>query len=163
MKLLTKLPIEECRNRLTSALNGYQSMQGKLQADNFRIQKRIYYSNPGRPCFRGKLISCESGTLVEGNFDITKYFKIYAICCLSFVALWLICFICLIASGRIETKILWDKGLIQVILLLIACSPLLIIAVKILRWMDRGHKRQMVDFLKKTLDATEESAGLNSA
>jgi len=169
MRLYTGISTDECRRRLTSAINregvlgflidsgGSKPMLGKIRGDSFRIQKRILYRNSFRPCLFGRFVPCNSGTLIEAHFGIHPSAKASMISYYSFLAIWMCLLFGSVAMGRTSIKDLFGK---DVLFFLIPIGMLLFgfVCMKLGKWLGRGDTRVIATFLTRTLEAMEATA-----
>ena len=158
MKLHTRLPIEECKARLTSGVDaerlgfswsgyaGSKPILGKFRDNSFRLQKRRYYHNSFAPHFYGRLVPFGRETLIEGDFRIHRGVKVFMIAWFSFLILFTVATLASYISNRGGAKETFD---------LETAAGLAVFGVALIkfgRWLGRGEERAILAFLKSTLE-----------
>ncbi|HEX4303786.1 MAG TPA: hypothetical protein VHZ78_13400 [Rhizomicrobium sp.] len=158
--LVTKLPRAECERRLRQTVASEWSLVtdsgvvGKIEADSFRIHKKIYYRNSFQQHLYGRLLDTpDGGTRISCDVREMNFKPILilagAIALLSVIgALWGI------LSHRAQ---LHDVPLVALIAP-VGVVPLLIgigaLAVTIGRAAARNERQYLLDFLGRTLSAS---------
>src|SRR5438034_1151738 len=91
MILRTRIPIDECKTRLASAVDaerlafaasgyaGSKPMLGKFRDATFRLQKRRCYRNSFAPFFFGRFVVSAGGTVIEGDFRMHPFVRVFMI------------------------------------------------------------------------------------
>ena len=159
--LVTKIPRTECERRLHQAVASEWSLVsasgvvGSVGADAIRLHKRIYYRNSFQQYLHGKLSDCaDGGTRIHCEFRELPL--------LPFVILAGV--IALIAAGATLFMAVSHSAQLQAVPLAAMLAPLAVIpllaivgslAVFIGRWAARGDRQFLLDFLRRTLDASD--------
>ena len=158
--LVTKLPRAECERRLRRTVASEWSLVtdsgvvGRIEADSFRIHKKIYYRNSFQQHLYGRLLDTpDGGTRISSEIREMNLKPILilagAIALLSVIGvLWPI------LSHRAQFH---DVPLIALIAPA-GVIPLLlgigVLAVTIGRYAARNERRYLLEFLGRTLDAS---------
>ena len=163
--LRTNFEVQECLRRLEEAadrgqwnpfsLSGYRGSKpllAKIDGQEIKVWKRIYYRNDFRPYFYGTLISEADGTRIEGYFGLDQWVRIFMWIWMGFVALSCIPMLTLfVREGGLHSK---DAALDLVPLYMLAFGVLL---PKVGRWIGRGQERFILESLQETLAARVET------
>jgi hypothetical protein len=155
----TRLSTDECRRRLTEVIHiervavswsgyaGARPILGYFDGDSFRLQDRIYYRNPSRRFFYGRFVVAGNGTRIEGEFRSRRWDEVGALVAVCFISLWLVVALCV---GNVP---LTQR------LLMAGAAICLIAFIVILRWfgqwLGRGGEQDIVDVMKRVLEAHE--------
>ena len=160
MLLQTSLGIDECRRRLHKALGDQVSepwwqrllgylrvgVVGALRADDhlFVFRRNVYWRNSFSPVFRGRLIqdSGHIGAVMSGHFAIRWWVK--AFMCLWFGFVLLVGLVILTDPRPIG----WSR---LVAFIMPAGGAAVVLVCKV---FGKWEEREIIEFLKKTLDAT---------
>ncbi len=155
--LYSPLGIKECRDRLHQAIADVSS----INDDQFVLKKynRIY-ANTFAPLYFGTLVPAVGrvGTMIQGRFDVTPFVKVG-------MSVWLLIAFAGSVSGTLFLLVQMLSGHnISSDDLMIAIVPIALLAfgatlVTFGRWLGRRDDEQyLMDFLKRTLEAAEESS-----
>jgi hypothetical protein len=163
MILRTHIAIDECRARLASAvdpvrwgfsLSGYAGAKpilGKLRDTTFRLQMRPCYRNSFAPLFFGHFVASAEGTVVEGDFRMHPFVRVFMIFWFSFLVVFAA--IALVVPSRDQPEAPWGRAA-----LLIVAAGMGAFGVGLVKfggWLGRTEKEVIVGFLKSTLEANE--------
>jgi hypothetical protein len=163
MTLHTRIPIEKCKARLASGVDaerfafswsgygGSRTILGKLRDTGFRFQKRRYYHNSFAPFFFGRFVASDSGTLIEGEFRMHPFVKVFMIAWFSFLAVSTVIVFVSVIAGRADVQGNPALGLG----IPAGMAAFGVALVKFGRWLSRGEERAIVAFLKSTLEAND--------
>jgi hypothetical protein len=160
MKLRTKLFLADCRTRLGSAtdLRGLAlswdapapgGVVGEFRGPAFRLHTRNYYKNSFSPFFYGKLMEADGSTVLEGDFRLHPFIKL-------FLAFWLAFLVLFAASAVIvpaPQHAVSGVGRYWFYAGLALLAFLGVGFVQIGRWLARGEREVIQSFLKSTLEA----------
>src|SRR5882672_3711769 len=116
MTLHTRIPIEECKARLASSVDaeklgfswsgyaGSRPILGKLRDSSFRLQKRRYYRNSFAPFFFGRFVASDDGTLIEGEFRMHPFVRIFMIVWFSFLGVSSVIMLISVLAGQADVQ-----------------------------------------------------------
>lgn len=162
MTLHTRIPIEECEARLASSVDaerlgfswsgyaGSRPILGKLRDSSFRLQKRRYYRNSFAPFFFGRFVASDDGTLIEGEFRMHPFVRVFMIVWFSLLGVPSVIMLISVFAGQADIQ---DGPLALVLPAgMVAFGVAL---VKFGRWLGRSEETAIVAFLKSTLETTD--------
>lgn len=162
MRLYTRIPIEECETRLASAVDieklafswsgyaGSKPILARLSDTSFRLQARRYYHKPG-PYFFGEFLPSKGGTIIEGEFGMHPNARAFMFFWFSFLALGMAFTLIRFLQGE-----LYPQTDMKIQLLVpIGMMAFGFALIKFSRWLGRGEERDIVGFLKTTLEAND--------
>jgi hypothetical protein len=132
-----------------SGYAGTRPILGKLGGAGFRLQKRRGYRNSFAPFFFGRFVASDRGTLIEGEFRMHPWAKVFMTGWFSFLVVFSVAFLISRRSGS-QSSLIIDLG----VPIMMAVFGVLL--VKFGRWLGRGEERDIIEFLKSTL-ATDEA------
>ena len=116
MTLHTRIPIEECEARLASSVDaerlgfswsgyaGSRPILGKLRDSSFRLQKRRYYRNSFAPFFFGRFVASDDGTLIEGEFRMHPFVRVFMIVWFSLLAVPSVIMLISVFAGQADIQ-----------------------------------------------------------
>jgi hypothetical protein len=160
MTLHTRFSITECKSRLETAvdaeklgfsLSGYAGSReiiGKIKATSFRLQKRRYYRNSFAPFFYGKFTPSDNGTMIEGDFRMHPFVKIFMISWFCFLGIFSVAAFMLPSRGQPEAA----GNRILMLLVAVGMASFGFGLVKFGRWLGVSEEQVMTAFLKKTFE-----------
>ena len=142
--------------RTLFSLSGYRGDRpviGKVYADSFRLQKRIYYRNDFAGQFYGRFQPEAGGTRIEGCFDLPRWSKVFMNVWLAFVALigapvFVATVIDLTRGPHSTSSDKWVGLLVLPSMVLFG-----ILLPKVGRLLGRGGERFLLKHLQQTLSA----------
>jgi hypothetical protein len=163
MTLRTRISLEECKARLVSAVDaerfglsfsgygGSKPILGKIGDNSFRLQKRRYYRNSFAPFFFGRFVPSDTGTVIEGEFRMHPFINGFMIFWFSFLAFL---FVTMLASS------ITGQGFVEGSRFLVPVIPVGlalfgIVFLKVGRWLGKGEEKDIIAFLKSTLEAND--------
>ena len=161
MTLHTRIPIGECKDRLSCAVDaerfsfswsgfaGSRPILGSVTDSGFRLQKRRYYRNSFAPCFHGRFLPSDSGTRIEGEFRMNPFAKVFMLVWFSFLTVFIAVMLVSVIAERPDVR----GGASSVLLVPVGMAAFGVALVKLGQWLGRGEERTIVAFLKTTLDA----------
>jgi hypothetical protein len=163
MKLRTKLSVAECRTRLGSAtdLGGMalswdsaapSAVMGEFRGPVFRLHTKKYYSNSFTPFFYGKLTEADGGAVLEGDFRLHPFIRLFMLFWFSFLILFG-------ASAIIVPPMPSPTGGVNRHFFYMGLALLTILGlgfVQFGRWLARGEREVIHSFLKSTLEANDQ-------
>jgi hypothetical protein len=163
MKLRTKLFLADCRSRLGSNtdLGGMAlswdsatpgSVLGEFRGPVFRLHTKKYYSNSFTPFFYGKLAEVDGGTVVEGEFRLHPFIRLFLLFWLAFLLLFGASAIIVPAPQHPVSDI--PRGWFYAGIALLAVVG--VAFVQLGRWLARGEREVIHSFLKSTLEADDQ-------
>ena len=157
----TRLSIEACKARLAAGIDverlwftrsgyrGERPILGKIRDTRFRLQKRRYYRNSFAPFFYGRFVDSGGSTLIEGEFRMHPFVKVFMGLWLSFIALFSV--LALASSTRPGEQ--EGKGIA-----LVFSAGMMVFGIALIKfghWLARAEKPAIVAFLKTTLEAED--------
>lgn len=165
----TRFDIDECRRRLTEGIDperislfsrsGYAGSRpfiGTIKAYQFHFKKRKNYQNGYDPYFFGTLKPVATGSIVEGRFGMRPATRIFMTVWYSLAivigSIMLIASISAIATGYPSVKGNPWLGVI----IPIALPTLAFAMMKLGQRLSRSEMREMIEFIKRTLEAKEQ-------
>ena len=163
MTLRTDIPIEECRARLTAAmdveqlafsLSGYTGSKpilGRLRDTTFRLQKRRSYGNSFAPFFFGHFVALEGGTLIEGHFKMHPFVRAFMVFWFLFLGLFAVAALVLPSRGQPEAP--WGRA--ALLLGVVAMAAFGAGLKKLGAWLGQAEEGSILEFLKTTLEAKQ--------
>ncbi len=161
MTLRTRIPIDECRTRLASAVDretwifplrgraDCKPFVGKVRDTAFRLRMRHGYSNSFAPFLFARFIASDGGTVIEGDFKPHPSVKVFMFFWVSFLVLFAAIVLVLPSRGQPEAP--WIRA--AMLLAAVVMAGFGVGLMKFGGWLGDGDKGAMVDFLKTTLDA----------
>jgi hypothetical protein len=163
MKLRTKLFLADCRKRLGSGtdLGGMAlswesatpgTVLGEFRGRVFRLHTKKYYSNSFTPFFYGKLAEVDGGTVVEGEFRLHPFVRLFLLFWLAFLLLFGASAIIVPAPQHPVSDI--PRGWFYAGLALLAILG--VAFVQLGQWLARGEREVIHSFLKNTLEADDQ-------
>jgi hypothetical protein len=163
MKLRTKLFMADCRTRLGSGtdLGGMAlswdaaspgAVVGEFRGPKFRLHTKKYYSNSFTPFFYGKLTEADGGTVLEGDFRLHPFIKLFLLFWIAFLLLFGASAIIVPAQVHPASGI--SRGWFYAGLALLAVLGVGI--VQLGSWLARGEREVIHSFLKSTLEADDQ-------
>ena len=163
MILRTNIQVDECKRRLESAVDaerlafsssgyaGAKPILGKLRGTTFRLQKRRSYRNSFATFFFGRLVSSDSGTVIEGGFKMHPFVRVFMCLWFSFLGVFAMFALLLPSNGQPEAP--WGRA--GLLLGAIVMGGFGIGLKKFGAWLGQGEEVAIVEFLKSTLEAKE--------
>ena len=163
MTLRTQIPLEECKNRLASNVDparfeispsghaGSRPIIGKLYDSTFRLQKRRYYRNSFAPFFFGRFVASNEGTLIEGEFRMHPFVKVFMTVWFSFLVVIFAILLISVFAGRTEFQSNRVVGLLSPA----GMAIFGVLLVKFGKWLGRNEETAILAFLKSTLEADD--------
>ena len=162
MKIQTKLSLEDCRAKLGAATDlrgmalswdsaGPGPVVGEFHGSVFRLHTKNYYSNSFSPFLYGKLLAADGGTILEGDFRLHPFIRL-------FLLFWLAFLVIFGASAFIVPAPQHPAGSIPRFWFYAGLALLAVVGiafVQIGRWLARGEREVIHSFLKSTLEANE--------
>ena len=153
----------DCRTRLGSGTDlGGMALSWDAQAPGavvgefrdpvFRLHTKKYYSNSFTPFFYGKLTEVEGGTVLEGEFRLHPFIRLFLLFWLSFLVLFGLSAIIVPPPQHPDSglnRCMFYTGLALLTVLGIGF-------VQFGRWMARGEREVIHSFLKNTLEAEDQ-------
>ena len=153
----------DCRTRLGSATDlGGMALSwdaaapgpvlGEFHGSMFRLHTKKYYSNSFTPFFYGKLAEVDGGTMLEGDFRLHPFIRLFLLFWFSFLIIFAASPIIVPAQHNPVSGLnrhLFYTGLAALAILGIGF-------VQFGRWLARGEREVIHAFLKKTLEADDE-------
>jgi len=163
MKLRTKLFLADCRTRLGSGtdLGGMalswgaatpSAVVGEFRGSAFRLHTKRYYGNSFTPFFYGKLAEVDGGTVVEGDFRLHPFIKLFLLFWLAFLLIFAASAIIIPAPQHPASNI--SRGWFYAGLALLVVLGVAL--VQLGRWLARGEQEVIHSFLKSTLEADDQ-------
>jgi len=163
MKLRTKLSLADCRTRLGSGtdLGGMAlswdaavpgEVVGEFRGPAFRLHTKKYYSNSFTPFFYGKLTEADGGTVLEGDFRLHPFIRLFLLFWISFLLIFAASAIIVPPQPHPASGL--NRGLFYMGLALL--TVLGIGFVQFGRWLARGEREVIHSFLKSTLEAEDQ-------
>ena len=161
VKLQTHIPIDDCKSRLAASMDaerlafsrsgyaGSKEILGKIRGTGFRLQKRRYYRNSFAPYFYGRLEAADGGTRIEGEFKMHPAARIFMTFWFSFLALFAAAALILPSQGQPEA------GRLPFLAVAAFMAAFGVGLIKFSRWLARGEKVAIMDFLKSKLEASD--------
>ena len=161
MKLRTKLFMADCRTRLGSGtdLGGMAlswdavapgAVVGEFRGPVFRLHTKKYYDNSFAPFFYGKLTEADGGAVLEGEFRMHPFIRLFMVFWLSFLLLFGVGAIVVPAAPRANAL---GRGWLFAVLVLLAVLGVGL--VQFGKWLGRGDEEMIHVFLKSTLEAND--------
>jgi len=163
MTLHTRIPIEECKARLASSVDaerlgfswsgyaGSRPILGKLRGATFRLQKRRYYRNSFAPFFFGRFVAADGGTLIEGEFRMHPFVKVFMVVWFSFLSVFSVIVLISVFARQADVQGSPVLGLV----IPAGMAAFGIALVKFGRWLGRSEETAIVAFLKNTLETND--------
>jgi hypothetical protein len=163
MTFHTRIPIEECKVRLTSGIDidrfaltrsgraGSKPILGKIRDSTFRLQRRRYYKNDLAPYFYGRFVAVGRETRIEGEFKMHPWVKVFMIVWFLILAAFFVVFVADLVSGRDDFQGNPALGF----LIPVAGAAFWFVLVKISWWLARGEQRDIIEFLRTTFEAED--------
>jgi hypothetical protein len=163
MKLRTKLSLAECRRRLGSStdLRGMAlswdaeapgAVLGEFRGPVFRLHTPKYYRNSFAPFFYGKLTEADGGAMLEGDFRMNPFVRLFMVFWLSFILLFAAGALIVPAQAHSASGLGRGWFFAGLVLLAILGGGL----VQVGKWSGRGDEEVIHSFLKSTLEASDE-------
>jgi|GEM_PF-2369689 hypothetical protein len=163
MRLSTKLSLADCRTRLGSATDlGGMALSwdaaapgpvlGEFHGSVFRLHTKKYYSNSFTPFLYGKLTQVDGATMLEGEFRLHPFIRLFLLIWFSFLIIFAVSPIIVPAQHNPVSGLnrqLFYSGLAVL-------AFLGIVFVQVGRWLARGEREVIHAFLKKTLEADDQ-------
>ena len=160
--LVSPLPRGECVKRLQSNVSSYWAIAsankvvGSIDGDTLRLRKRIYYRNSFQPTLRGRLSDAPGGTRIHCEFRSIPLTPI-----LIAAGVIVVVAIGMVASLLASRHIRFEDIPLVAILIPLGALPLFVGlgfgTIWFGRRLARGDEDMLLDFLRKTLDARQES------
>jgi hypothetical protein len=163
MTLRTRIPIEECKARLALSVDaerlgfswsgyaGSRPILGKLRDTTFRLQKRRYYRNSFAPFFFGRFVASNDGTLIEGEFRMHPFVRVFMIVWFSFLGVPSVIMLISVFAGQADVQGSPILGLV----IPAGMAVFGVALVKFGRWLGRSEETAIVAFLKSTLETND--------
>jgi len=163
MTLRTRIPIEECKARLASNVDaerlglswsgysGSRPILGKLRDNSFRLQKRRYYRNSFAPFFFGRFVASDGGTLIEGEFRMHPFVKVFMIVWFSFLGVFALIMLISAFARRADVQGSAVLGLMMPA----GMAAFGVALVKFGKWLGRNEETAIIAFLKSTLETND--------
>jgi hypothetical protein len=159
----TKISIEACKARLSSGVDvekigfswsgyaGSKPIIGKFWNNHFRLQHRRYYRNSFAPFFYGHFLVSDGGTLVEGEFRMHVFARVFMIVWFSFLGLFSVIALVNSITGHRPAR----DTLVLSLVVPAGMAAFGIGMVKFSQWLARGEKQAIIVFLENTLEASD--------
>jgi hypothetical protein len=161
--LISPLPIGECKERLTKAVDppwmlfGGKPVLGSLRAGTLVAGKRIFYGNSFRTMMRARLSESGATTRIHCSFGMPAFTTIFMTVWFGLLFLiggmMMIGAIFVAVTGGEQRESLGPLGL----LMLFFAPPLMfgfgVGLVHIGQRATRGHRQYLIDFMRETLEA----------
>ena len=164
MKLRTRVPIDECKQRLASRIgsefwfsalegsNDQRRVLGTIRDSTFRLRLRpCHYRNSMRPAFFGQFVAREDDTFIEGHFGLRRSQRTFIWLWFGLLAVFGIVILCLPSAGQLQAFAVRLAMLVGVCVLALFGAAIILF----LRGDGEGDEPVILDFLKRTLDANE--------
>jgi hypothetical protein len=161
MKMRTKLSGADCRARLGASTDpGGMTLSwrarepgvlGEFRGSAFRLHARTYYRNCFAPFFYGQLTEAGGGTLLEGDFRMNPFVRLFLVFWFSFLLLFGAGAI--IVPAQAHPALTLSRGWLFAILGLLALLGIGL--AQFGKWLGRGDQAVILAFLKSTLEATD--------
>jgi hypothetical protein len=125
---------------------------GEFRGPVFRLHTKKYYSNAFAPFFYGKLTEVDGGTVLEGDFRLHPFIRLFLLFWLSFLILFGVSPIIVPAPQHPASGLsrCWFYAGLALLAVLgvgfVQCG----------RWMARGEREVIHSFLKSTLEAEDQ-------
>jgi hypothetical protein len=124
---------------------------GKLRDTTFRLQKRRYYRNSFAPFFFGRLVASDGGTLIEGEFRMHPFVRVFMTVWFSFLGLFSLTMLITVIAGRAEAQRTAALGLV----IPAGMAAFGVALIKFGRWLGRNEETAIIAFLKSTLETND--------
>lgn len=169
---LSRLSPDECIQAFTGSVTPDQTplpdrcepFLGKVNGQRFRLRALPARRNSWAPVFIGTFREHAGGTLIEGRFGVGSFARVFALVWLAFVAIMLLAVACALsqalgpgpsgagsspvqAQGNVFPEYL--RGLVWLLVLGLAGAGVMGYG----RFLARGEKESILQFLQDTLDA----------
>jgi hypothetical protein len=154
----TSLPIDLCKDRLAhnidaekiglsfSGYAGSRPILGRIDENNFRLQKRRCYRNPSAPFFFGRFVASAKGTRIEGSFQMHRFVKI-------FMGIWLSMLGMLSAANLISVIDGWAVFRTSMFAVPFGMAVFGLALVKVGQLLGRKEEAAIVKFLRDIFEA----------
>ena len=164
MTLRTRIPIEECKARLASSVDaerlgfswsgyaGSRPILGRLRDTSFRLQKRRYYRNSFAPFFFGRFVASDGGTLIEGEFRMHPFVKVFMIVWFSFLGVFSVTIVLTVAFAKPADV---QGSSVLGLMIPAGMAAFGVALVKFGRWLGRSEETAIVAFLTSTLETND--------
>jgi len=163
MKMRTKLFLDDCRTRLGSGTDlGGMSLSwdaaapgtvvGEFRGPAFRLHTKKYYNNSFSPFFYGKLAQVDGGTILEGDFRLHPFIRLFLLFWIAFLLLFAASALIVPAPAHPASGI--SRGWFYAGLA--GLAVLGVGFVELGRWLARGEREVIRSFLKSTLQADDQ-------
>jgi hypothetical protein len=116
------------------------------------LHTKKYYSNSFTPFFYGKLAEVDGGTVVEGEFRLHPFIRLFLLFWLAFLLLFGASAIIVPAPQHPVSDI--PRGWFYAGIALLAVVG--VAFVQLGRWLARGEREVIHSFLKSTLEADDQ-------
>jgi hypothetical protein len=163
MKLRTKLSLAECRARLGSAtdLGGMalswdaavsSAVVGEFRGQVFRLHTPSYYKNSFAPFFYGQLSAVTGGTALQGSFRMHPFVRLFLVFWFGLLLIFGLAAFIVPAAKYQGSGISRNWYFVGLVVLAILGVGL----VQVGKWLGRSEEGVIRNFLKSTLDASDE-------
>jgi hypothetical protein len=129
---------------------------GEFRGPVFRLHTKKYYKNSFSPFFYGKLAEVDGGTVLEGDFRLHPFIRLFLLFWLAFIVLFGASAIIVPPPAYPASGI--SRGWFYAGLALLAVLG--VGFVEFGRWRARGERKVIHSFLKSTLEAEDQAEDL---
>lgn len=155
VEFFTRLPIEECKARLSHSMSSpwsisKKSAKGMVTDNRFYVYKKIHFRDSWNPTLRGELTSYPKGTYVRASFDSNALVTLFVVVIVGCIACRLIQMIASNPSAFLKLIELNAEVIPYIVLILIGAA----IAVGYTIREGRRSKAYLINHIRSTLLAT---------
>ena len=150
----TNLCLEECVKRLDDNVKRWDTsngVYGKRKNMSFWIRHyQVFYSNNFARSYYGKLISLKQGTLIEGEFSITRALKVLNYLIYGFCLMCLIFLIVMYCIGNSKHPVRIE-GVVFILFYMVWQHFIVKRGIE----LGKTEEGYVIDFIKELLEAEE--------